>query len=282
MSLRYGVLGLLVLFAIFILSLKNYETWTLPIEVLPEKGVTKKSVEKIESPPAAIEQKESTDIQSYIFISEKNIFSADRKEFPIVAPPPAPGQVKPSIVRPQIVLYGVTLAGDYQSASIVQSGRTRTKGEREIMSVKVGDQIGEFKVANILPDRITMETAGDSFEVLLYDPKTPKQRTYARTEAKPAMVTSTFPSGTPSPAAVPSPTVATPVPPTTPVTPQPVVPTQPITPPSSRLRREVSPSGQTRTGALPTAQTPQPNVPSQPGASGGFPIGPVPRAGEGN
>ena len=89
MSLRYGVLSLLVLFAIFILALKNYETWTLPIEVLPEKGATKKSGTKIESPPAEVGQKEPTDIESYIFVAEKNIFSSERKEFPIIAPPPA-------------------------------------------------------------------------------------------------------------------------------------------------------------------------------------------------
>jgi hypothetical protein len=275
-SLRYGVLSLFVFFAIFFLVLKNYETWTLPVEVLPEKGATKKSVEKIESPSAVVGQKEPTDIQSYIFVSEKNIFSPERKEFPIIAPPPAPAQVKPPIVRPQIVLYGVTLAGDYQSASIVNPGRPRTKGEREVMGVKVGDQIGEFKVAKILPDRIMMEAAGDSFEVLLYDPRTPKQRTYAKTEARPATVTSTFPPGAPLPAAVPSPAVVAPVPSPAPITPQPMRPTQPTTP-SSRLRREVSPSGQLPSSDVsPGTQMPQTNVPPQSGAPGrALPVGPL-------
>jgi len=201
MSLRYGVLSLLISFAIFILVLENYETWTLPIEVLPEKVVTKKSGEKIENPPIGVDQKEPTDIQSYIFVSEKNIFSPERKEFPIIAPPP---QVKPPTVRPQIILYGVTIAGNYQSASIVNSGRPIKPGERQVMSVKVGDQIGEFKVAKILPDRIMMEAAGDSFEVLLYDPKTPKQRTYAKTEVRPATITSTHLAPAPVPAGAPT------------------------------------------------------------------------------
>ena len=157
--MRSGVLSLLLFFAIFILALKNYKTWTFPVEVLPEKGVTKKSVEKIESPPAVAGQKESTDIQSYIFVSDKNIFSPERKEFPVTPPPQ---QVKPPTVRPQIVLYGVTMVGDYQSASVVNSGRPVKPGERPMMSVKVGDQIGEFKVAKILADRITMEAVEDS------------------------------------------------------------------------------------------------------------------------
>jgi len=204
MSLRYGALSLLVLFAIFILVLENYKTWTLPVEVLSEKGVTKKSVEKIENPNTGIGQKESSDIQSYIFISANNIFSPERKEFPIIAPPQ---QTIPHIVRPQIILYGVTIAGDYRSASIVNPGRPIKQGERQMMSVKVGDQIGEFKVAKILADRIMLEAAGDSFEVLLYDPRTPKQRTYAKTEIQPTTITSTLP-GPPPPtmAAAPAPT----------------------------------------------------------------------------
>jgi hypothetical protein len=260
-SLRYGVLSLFVFFAIFFLVLKNYETWTLPVEVLPEKEVTKKPVQKAESPPTEVGQKEAADIQSYVFISEKNIFSPERKEFPIVPPPSAQAQVKPPIVRPQIILYGVTMAGDYQFASIVNPGRPRTKGEREMMSVKVGDPIGEFKVAKILPDRIVMEAAEDSFEVLLYDPRTQKQRTYAKTESKPAAVTTTLPTPAPSPAAVPTP-APTRVPTTPTVTPaQPPPPTE--TPSSRRLTRERSP-------ALP---------PERPVSVGPFPpqaAGPVP------
>lgn len=123
-----------------------------------------------------------------------------------------------------------------------------------MMSVKVGDQIGEFKVARILPDRIAMEAAGDSFEVLLYDLKAPKQRTSVRTEARPATITSALPTGPSVPAAVPSPTPAatagsgstpapapTRVPSTTATTP----PTQPSPstplPAYRRLTRETNP-----------------------------------------
>lgn len=253
MPLRYGVLSLLVFFAIFLLVFKNYETWTLPVEVLPEKGVTKKSGAKIESPSTVAGEKEPTDIQSYIFISEKNIFSPERKEFPIVPPPSAQAQVKPPPVRPQIILYGVTLAGAYQFASIVNPGRPRTKGEREMMSVKVGDPIGEFKVAKVLPDRIVMEAAEDSFEVLLYDPRAQKQRTYVKTEAKPATITSTLPTGASPPTATPSPAVAAPAPLPIPATPQPIATPTPPTPAASRVRRGASPDGK-----------PQPNVPAQP------------------
>ncbi|MGD0915733.1 MAG: hypothetical protein ABSB22_04660 [Thermodesulfobacteriota bacterium] len=203
MSLRYGVLSLFALFAILLLVLENYETWTLPVQVFPEKGATKKSVRKTESPPTVVGQKEPPDIQSYIFISQNNVFSPERKEFPII---PLPSSVPPPIVRPLIILYGVTIAGDYQSASIVNPGKPRMKGEREMINVKVGDQIGGFKVAKILPDRIVMEGPADSFEILLYDPRTPKQRTYAKTEVQPTTITSTLPTPPPlTTAAAPTP-----------------------------------------------------------------------------
>jgi hypothetical protein len=203
-SMRFGVLSLLVLFAILLLVFENYRTWTLPVEVLPEKGMTKKLGEKIESPPIVAGQKDPAGIQSYIFVAEKNIFSPERKEYPIVPPPSA--QVKPPIVRPQIILYGVTMAGNYQSASIVNPGRPLKKGEREMMSVKAGDQIGGFKVAKILADRIVVEGPEDSFEVLLYDPRTPKQRTYAKTEVQPTTITSTLPAPPPPPTTAAAPT----------------------------------------------------------------------------
>jgi FKBP-type peptidyl-prolyl cis-trans isomerase len=75
-----------------------------------------------------------------------------------------------------VILYGVTIAGDFQAASLVNPGRPLKKGERETMTVKIGEKIGEYKLAKIQPDRITMESNGDSFEVLLYDSRNPKKR----------------------------------------------------------------------------------------------------------
>lgn len=244
MSLRHGVLSLLVLFFVLLLGLKNYEIWTLPIEIVPEKGATKKTGTKIESPPVMGGQKEPTPIASYIFVAEKNIFNPDRKDFPIVAPPPgSPGsEVKKPIVRPQIILYGVTIIGDYQSASVANPGRPLKKGERELMTLKIGDRIGEYKLAKILPDQITMEAAEDTFDVFLYDSKFPKQRTYVKTETKPAAITSTLPTPATPPAGAPKPptppgeairerVVTTPVP--RPVTPAPI--------PAPRTRRWFGP-----------------------------------------
>ncbi|MEW6377523.1 MAG: hypothetical protein AB1502_17260 [Thermodesulfobacteriota bacterium] len=209
----------------------------------------------------------------YTGLAEKNIFSPERKEFPIFS---TPEPTRKPQARPQVVLYGVTIAGDYQSASIVQLGRALRKGEREMLTLKVGERIGEYKLVKIMPDRITLETEGDTFEILLYDPAKPKQRTTVKTESKPVSITSTLPG----PAAAPSieatktdvtrtpvprqervvtPPVATPgVPSTiTPGAPQVPTPVTPTTPHANFLRRggRITPL---------TTETPAPQTPTKP------------------
>jgi hypothetical protein len=248
-SLKYGVLCLFALLIAVLLALKNYETWTMPLAVPIEKASPKKSSAKPEGSQPPGEQKEpkaAPSIASYIFIAEKNPFNPDRKEFPVTAGPPM--EVKKPIVRPQVTLYGVTIAGDYRSASLSYPGRPLQKGEREVATMKIGDRVGEYKLARILEDRIGLETPEDSFEVPLYDIKTPKKRVYARTENKPAAVTSTLP-GTPAPAAAegakPAPpgTSGTPIREGVAAAPVPAPLTRSATPPpaTSRTRRWLGP-----------------------------------------
>jgi len=190
MSFKYIILNLLILFVVLMVAVENYDTWTQPIELLPENQETvKKRTPKAENPPAVRTNKELTSLQSFIVISEKNIFSPARKDFTILTV-----EKSNPATRPQVILYGVTIAGDYQVASLVNPGRPLRKGERETMTVKIGEKIGEYKLAKIQPDRITMESNGDSFEVLLYDSRNPKKRTEVKTEAKPAAVISTQPA----------------------------------------------------------------------------------------
>jgi hypothetical protein len=113
---------------------KNCETWTTPLSVPSEKAISKKPGVKPESPPAPGDQKDgkaAPSVASYIFIAEKNPFHPDRKEFPIIAEPAKPEAKKP-VVRPQVTLYGVTIVGDYRSASISYPGRSLQKGERRL------------------------------------------------------------------------------------------------------------------------------------------------------
>lgn len=126
MSLKYGILNFLVFVIIIVLISKTYEIWTSPHEIFLEKEVIKKSAGRIENPTIGEEKRESSKSSSCVVISEKNIFNPERRNFPTQSGP----EWKRPIVRPQIILYGVMMAGDYQCASIANPGRPLKKGER--------------------------------------------------------------------------------------------------------------------------------------------------------
>ena len=191
MSLKYGTLCFVLFLVVVFLAVKNYEALTSPLELTPDKGTAKKEA-KLGNPPAVGAPKESTPITSFNAIAERNIFNPERKDFPATGS----GMSKNPVVRPQIVLYGITIAGDYQFASVVNPGRPLKKGEREQMTLKLGERIGEYKLAKVSSDRVTLEAEGDAFEILLYDPKMPKKRTEVKTESKPATITSAQASST--------------------------------------------------------------------------------------
>ena len=243
MSPRYVTLSLVALCIIFLLILKNYETWTRSVEITPERTTVKKQETKIENPPAARPQKvEGMTQHDAATIAAKNIFSPDRRDFA------AQSSEARRIVRPQIILYGTTIGDDYQFASIVNPGRSLLRGERETMSLKVGDKVGDYKLAKVLPDRIVMEGGEDSFEVLLHDAKTPKKRTEVRTETKPAAPDA--PKTAPPAVAG----TAPPVPPT--VTTRPIAPIQPRPVlPTTRRRMMLGPREETP--ATPSTPAPQ-------------------------
>lgn len=203
---------------------------------------------RVESPSPQERGKIESHNFPYIELAGKNIFSPDRKEFSISPTDPT----RKPLVRPQVILYGVTIAGDFKSATVVQSGRIMRKGEREMLTLKVGESIGEYKLAKVLPDRITLEGEGDSFDVLLYDPAKPKQRVAVKTESASATITSAVPgAATPPPTTTTTPSVQRITPPgqegmvsttpTTPVVPPTVTPT-PTSPPTSPTPPPSTPS----------------------------------------
>ncbi len=225
MLLCRSISAIVALVIILLLAFGNYEIRAQPIEPVPkpQKEETKPSAKKLEALPITEPSKSIPSVQSYISIAEKNIFSPDRKDFPILG-----GANKP-VVRPQVVLYGVTIAGDYQAASLSNPGRPLRKGERETFTVKLGEKIGDYKLAKISGDRITLEVDGDSFEVFLYDSRMPKKRIEIKTETKPATITTTQPAPTTPAPATPIPSTPS-LPPVSAQAPKPSIPPAAVTP----------------------------------------------------
>lgn len=270
MSSRYEILCILLFFIVLILGYENYETWSSPPAVTPKKDAEKKGETKPDSPIPAVALKETAPREAFNTIAEKNIFNPDRKEFSTTE---AAAVAKP-LARPQISLYGVVIAENYQFASIINPGRPLHKGERETKTIKIGDMVGEYKLTKILSDRIVMEAGEDSFEVLLYDPRAPKKRVEVRTPTQPATVTSTLPTPTPPGMAKP----ASPSGPPTVVTPAPGTPPPPTPRPAAPLPAPGLPGAAPGGIAQPPASAvgPAPSTPPDPGVwRGRRPISPA-------
>jgi len=202
---KYTVANFLLLIVVVLLGFKNYGAWTHPVEAVPKNETYKGSGQKSGTPPVTPDAQGVKDsIVSFKTIPEKNIFSPERKDFPIAPAPTVNPNVRPK-ARPQVSLYGVAIAEDYQAATITSPGRPLQKGERESMTLKIGEKVGEYRLAKVLPDRITMENGNDSFEVFLYDPNMPKRRADSKTETKPQENATPRAASSPSPGASPAP-----------------------------------------------------------------------------
>jgi len=182
MSMKYGLLSFLALCVCLFTFLKNYEVWTHPFGEVSGNVEEGKLAEKPRTPPMMTTQKNPHSTGSPILIAGKNIFNPERKDFPVV-----PTEQSRQMMRPQVVLYGVTITGDYQSASLVHPGRPLRKNERETVTLRLGEQISGYKLAMVSSDRIRLERAGDSFEVFLYDSKSPKKRSEPKPENRQAV-----------------------------------------------------------------------------------------------
>jgi hypothetical protein len=278
MTQRYGVLCSLLFFIVLILGYENFSIWSLP-GGLPgaKKDTGRKGEGKADLIAGTVAPKEFVPREAFNVIAEKNIFNPDRKEFSSAA---AGAAAKP-VTRPQIALYGVVIVGEYESATIVNPGRALQKGERETKTIRVGESVGDYKLAKILPDRIVMEGGEDSFEVLLYDPRSPKRRLEVRTPAAPATVTSTSPSATPPGMPQPSPpAMAMPSSPVPGVTPPAAVP-RPVTPfpvPGAAGSPGTLPEGVYQSPSQSVAPSAPPSVPDPGLWRGRRPISPAPGA----
>jgi len=255
MSSRYGILSILLFFVVLILGYENLTVWSSSSPMGPKKISGKKGEAKPDLPLPAAAPKETAPPAAFNVVAAKNIFSPERKEFSSTA---AAAMAKP-VTRPQVALYGVVIAENYQTASIVNPGRPLYKGERETKTLKVGDMIGEYKLTKILEDRIVMEAGEVSFEVFLYDPRAPKRRVEVKTPTQPATVTSIGPGATPPAGAPPTPAgVPPPSPPPSAAGPpsptvRPAVPLPVPRPPGSVPERTFQPSGAQPTSPSPPA-----------------------------
>lgn len=239
---KYAILNFFLILIIAFLVMENYREWTKPSPAAKENILSKQKTAPLPVVPASdTAKKEMPAPASFKSVSDKNIFSPDRKEFPI---PLVTEAKKAPPVRPNVQLFGVAVGEGFKSALI--SNPTRRPNERETMSVREGDRVGEYKVARIVDDRLTLESSGDSFDVLLYDPSKQKRRP----------VVTPAGSGT-----------ATPMPASTPVPPRPYTPPGPTSPaaspPPAVMTPPINPGAVPRPVIRPQRRIPSPPAPTR-------------------
>lgn len=183
MGKHYGLLNFLLSITVLFLFIKNYETW-IKHDLGPiAKGENKRSESKGAGIPLlSTLSSPKFDASSLPTIAGKNIFHPERREF--ISLSPEQPKAMP-INRPQIQLQGILINEEVQKASLILQGKSLPKGEKAVRTLSLGDQIGEYKLTKILPDRIVFEAPGDVYEVFLYDLKSPKKRMGTRTAIRP-------------------------------------------------------------------------------------------------
>ena len=240
MAKKYYLINMILILIIVFLVNENYRERTSPPPAEKEPAGSKQKPQvPVSYPPGDKEEKPNPAV--FRSVSDKNIFSPDRKEFPI---PLAPEVAKKPPVRPNIQLFGVAIGEGFLSALITNPTRRADKGERETMTVNEGQKVGEYSVAKILPDRITLQSPGDSFDVLLYDPTKPMKRPVVALPKTPTRPT-------PAP---PRPVSTMPPRPSTP----PAVTRPPVRQPAGTITRPQVP--QTRTPVPPARRLPVPDI----------------------
>jgi hypothetical protein len=206
------------------LGFKAYGVWHEGHE--PGVSVAPGDLPRAKSENAAVkgvDRKRLPGAEAFETVATKNLFSPDRtdvKEDETSGTDPLPilsAEVEKNLKG--MSLYGVIIADGYQKAMVVdktlkrQPVRRRTPvpapGQGETLWVRVGDVVGDFKVAAIAPDKISLEAGGGSYDLFLHDTENPKSRPGFKTASGPSVVIQT--GGAPSPPVAPAGPVSTPV-----------------------------------------------------------------------
>jgi hypothetical protein len=104
----------------------------------------------------------NADASPYAVITDRNLFVPWRKPSPPPEPPKPPADPpKPQIRRGIYALTGTMQIGNDTFATVKENATNRTK------SVKVGDELQEYKVQEVNNDRVVLAYAGQTEELVL-------------------------------------------------------------------------------------------------------------------
>ena len=192
MFLRIWLINLFLAVFVIFFGLKAYGVWSEGEKTALET----QAVERREArPKKRIVKRRIPPESAYSVVVESNLFSRDRAELKPEKPEPGPEGNRLKVSRKKIILYGVIIMDDYKAALVgsleQNTGWRRTKlkpGERKAKWIRVGDTVGNFRVAGIKKDRIFLAEGAREHEILLYDKDKPKRQVPVTKKAKPTVV----------------------------------------------------------------------------------------------
>jgi len=175
------IINLMLLCLVAFSGAEAYRVWTEPLEIpLPsaQPGKIKgTSLNPRTAPPAkAFPQGQ------YEAIVTKNLFSPERQQ-PEDKPVDTAIEKEEKKVIPNILLYGVVIAGDDRKALLTNP--ERSKDQRRFTWASAGEVLGGYEVVEIGAEKVFLQKEGKRYEVGLY---TEKERRSQPPSMKPNVV----------------------------------------------------------------------------------------------
>lgn len=187
--------------------------------VLP--SLKKKPVEKTQSEPPKAQNPSPMD---YVVVADENLFHPERRI-------PPEKKEEAALPKPEFVLFGTLIAPNLSIAYMEDKKAPVTtpgRGNRQT-TLKKGEMLSGFRLKEIMKDRVVMARGGETIQVPLEDPGSPKKRETLLTTPSPQPQAPGRPGSFPA-----SPTVGQPRPPVAPMgvaSPAGVIPaTSPVSP----------------------------------------------------
>jgi hypothetical protein len=182
---RIFIVNVCLAILVILLGVKTYGVW-FPSDDKVSKDTTD------QTPASWTERKITPRMNppepSFRAVVDKNLFSPRREwrepQKQEVEPEPEPVIPQLNVPGKKIILHGVVVTEGYHRALV----NNPTPGEKDIMWVKVGDLVGDFKVSEIREDRIIVAEGAKRYEVLLYDKDKPRNQGFATVDPGPTVV----------------------------------------------------------------------------------------------
>lgn len=206
MSPKAWMINLILAVAVVFLGIKTYDAWSRTENPLPEAGDGKPSAPV---PHKTVVKADIPAETEYDSVVRHNLFSVSRspqgkeREEPEQkskgAEQPDPRLLKTlqQTVK-QISVYGVMMVDGEKKAllrsppvPVLKRNRTREPSPppgQEITWVKVGDPVNRFTVKEINTRGVVLGAEGLAFDVVLYDERKPKKRTFQEKVTGPVVI----------------------------------------------------------------------------------------------